>query len=93
MAGVYAGLLTVGTVDGLKEQGYKTRGLNTVAPAFARLWRSKYTFAVKKPSTKELPCACSTLRKASCSVNRLYDAALAEAGASSAQQPILRAAS
>lgn len=48
---------------------------------------------VNTPSAIELPCACATLRKASRSVSRLYDAALADAGVSSAQLPILRAAS
>jgi len=71
-------------------------GLARHAPDVARFaapLRCKYTLVMQELSATELPCACSTLRKASRSVSRLYDAALAEAGVSSAQLPILRAAS
>jgi DNA-binding MarR family transcriptional regulator len=44
-------------------------------------------------SATELPCACATLRKASRSISRVYDAALAKGGLTSAQLPILRAIS
>jgi DNA-binding MarR family transcriptional regulator len=42
-------------------------------------------------STPELPCACTTLRKASRAVARLYERHLAEAGLSATQFAILRA--
>jgi DNA-binding MarR family transcriptional regulator len=42
-------------------------------------------------STADLPCACTTLRKASRAVARLYEGHLAEAGLSATQFAILRA--
>jgi DNA-binding MarR family transcriptional regulator len=39
----------------------------------------------------DLPCACTSLRKASRAVSRVYDAALAPAGLSTPQLAILRA--
>jgi DNA-binding MarR family transcriptional regulator len=45
---------------------------------------------VKANPATQLPCACSTVRKASRSISRIYDAALANAGVTSAQFPISR---
>jgi DNA-binding MarR family transcriptional regulator len=58
--------------------------------AFAGSARCKYTRPVKTDPATQLPCACSTARKASRSISRIYDAALANAGVTSAQFPILR---
>jgi DNA-binding MarR family transcriptional regulator len=41
----------------------------------------------------KLPCACTTLRKASRAISRVYDAALADVGLSTPQLAILRAVS
>jgi DNA-binding MarR family transcriptional regulator len=41
--------------------------------------------------TPRIPCACTTLRKASRAVSRVYDGALAEAGVTTPQLAILRA--
>jgi DNA-binding MarR family transcriptional regulator len=42
-------------------------------------------------SALDLPCACTTLRKASRAVSRVYDASLAQAGMTTPQLAILRA--
>jgi len=44
-----------------------------------------------RPVPADLPCACTTLRKASRAVARLYEGHLAEAGLSATQFAILRA--